>query len=201
MRGPLRDVWKIGDVGPDRQYALWPRIQTDERLREHARWVWGPFDGAKKPDDEIARASSNRSATSQRSAPAAAKSCSCARRPRVSTTNTSYRPAAGEDLGAAAARDRRFGIHFEDYPEMRGLEVPEWSHLSGIRRCASPAPMSRSCSSAFRSWGSRVTSVHEQDVVTEREIPATRLPASAGWCWRSWSWRPRPGNGGCASSG
>ena len=23
-----------------------------------------------------------------------------------------------------------FGIHFEDYPEMRNLEVPEWSHLS-----------------------------------------------------------------------
>ncbi len=23
-----------------------------------------------------------------------------------------------------------FGIHFEDYPEMRGLEAPEWSHLS-----------------------------------------------------------------------
>jgi hypothetical protein len=23
-----------------------------------------------------------------------------------------------------------FGIHFEDYPEMRDLEVPEWSHLS-----------------------------------------------------------------------
>jgi hypothetical protein len=24
-----------------------------------------------------------------------------------------------------------FGIHFEDYPEMRNLDVPEWSHLSG----------------------------------------------------------------------
>ena len=23
-----------------------------------------------------------------------------------------------------------FGIHFEDYPEMRDLDVPEWSHLS-----------------------------------------------------------------------
>lgn len=23
-----------------------------------------------------------------------------------------------------------FGIYFDDYPEMRGLEVPEWSHLS-----------------------------------------------------------------------
>jgi hypothetical protein len=23
-----------------------------------------------------------------------------------------------------------FGVYFEDYPEMRGLEVPEWPHLS-----------------------------------------------------------------------
>lgn len=23
-----------------------------------------------------------------------------------------------------------FGIHFDDYPAMRGLDVPEWSHLS-----------------------------------------------------------------------
>ena len=30
----------------------------------------------------------------------------------------------------AAARDRQFGVHFEDYAEMQGLEVPEWSHLS-----------------------------------------------------------------------
>ena len=35
-----------------------------------------------------------------------------------------------------------FGIHFEDYPEMQGLEVPEWSHLSPNRRRASPAPTS-----------------------------------------------------------
>jgi hypothetical protein len=24
-----------------------------------------------------------------------------------------------------------FGIHFEDYPAMQRLEIPEWSHLSG----------------------------------------------------------------------
>jgi hypothetical protein len=23
------------------------------------------------------------------------------------------------------------GIHFEDYPELQGLNLPEWSHLSG----------------------------------------------------------------------
>ena len=24
------------------------------------------------------------------------------------------------------------GIHYEDYPEMQGLELPEWSHLSRV---------------------------------------------------------------------
>ena len=58
--------------------------------------------------------------------------------------------------------------------------------------------MSLSSSSAIRNWEIRVTSVHEQDVVTEREIPAARLPA-IGWlvlvlvivATAAWEWRMR----------
>jgi hypothetical protein len=131
VRGPVRDVWKIWDVGPDRQYALWSRIQTDERLREHARWVWGPFDGAKKPDEEVARAieQSKRDVATIR---AHGGDVAFVRAPSaglyyehelqaVPRANT-WEPLLAE-TGA-------FGIHFDDYPAMRGLDVPEWSHLS-----------------------------------------------------------------------
>ncbi len=38
---------------------------------------------------------------------------------------------ARQDLGSSpAARSGAFGIHFEDYPEMQGLELPERSHLT-----------------------------------------------------------------------
>ena len=131
VRGPMRDVWKIWEVGPDRQYYLWPRIQTDERLREHARWVWGPFDGKRMPDDSIARAieQSKRDVAKIR-----------ARGGEVVFVRS---PSAGlyheHELQSVPRRKTwepllretdSFGIHFEDYPEMQNLEVPEWSHLS-----------------------------------------------------------------------
>ena len=37
---------------------------------------------------------------------------------------------ARDDLGPLLAETGAFGIHFEDYPEMQGLESPEWSHLT-----------------------------------------------------------------------
>jgi hypothetical protein len=131
VRGPVRDVWKIREVGPDRQHFLWPRIQTDERLREHARWVWGPFDGKKMPADEIARAieQSTRNVAKIRArggevvfvrSPSAGLDYEHEQRavPRATTWEPLLR-----ETGA-------FGIHFEDHPEMQNLDVPEWSHLS-----------------------------------------------------------------------
>jgi hypothetical protein len=131
VRGPMRDVWKIWEVGPGRQHYLWPRIQTDERLREHARWVWGPFDGKHMPDDSIARAieQSRRDVAKIRArggevvfvrAPSAGLYYEHELQavPRAKTWDPLLRA-----TGA-------FGIHFEDYPEMRNLDVPEWSHLS-----------------------------------------------------------------------
>lgn len=131
VRGPVRDVWKIWDAGPDRQYYLWSRILTDERLREHARWVWGPFDGKRMPADEIARAieQSQRDVARIRAhggdvvfvrAPSAGLyyQHELQALPRSKTWEPLLR-----ETGA-------FGIHFEDYPAMQNLEVPEWSHLS-----------------------------------------------------------------------
>ncbi|MGH8203106.1 MAG: hypothetical protein ACREST_00765 [Steroidobacteraceae bacterium] len=131
VRGPVRDVWKIWDVGPDRQHYLWSRIQSDERLREHARWVWGPFDGKAVPAEEIARAieQSRRDIAKIRA--------------RGGDVVFVRSPSAGlyyeHELRAVPraktwdpllAQTEAFGIHFEDHPAMQGLDVPEWSHLS-----------------------------------------------------------------------
>jgi hypothetical protein len=131
VRGPVRDVWKIWDVGPDRQYYLWSRIETDQRLREHARWVWGPFDGKRMPADGIARAI------------AQSKRDVAKIRARGGEVVFVRAPSAGlyyqHELQAVPRSETwepllretgAFGIHFEDYPEMQGLQVPEWSHLS-----------------------------------------------------------------------
>jgi hypothetical protein len=136
---PLHDVWKVRISGADRQSSMWQRIQTDRRLREHARAVWmrsGPARGKGPVAPElIARTQSlTRQAVQQIRA----------RGGEV----VFLRPPSGGPLRAAeeqrlprktgwdallAAADVR-GLHFDDYPSMQGLDLPEWSHLS--RRCA-----------------------------------------------------------------
>jgi hypothetical protein len=131
VRGPYLDVWKLSEHFADRQTRMWPRLETDVRLRDHARLVWGPFDGSGPPPESIARAI-------EESRKAVEKI-----RSRGGTVVFVRAPSAGlyyesENAGIPRAKtwDKLlaetgvFGIHFEDYPEMRNLEVPEWSHLS-----------------------------------------------------------------------
>jgi hypothetical protein len=125
------EVWKISEQREDRQTMLWDRIETDEYLREHARAVWlrrkgKPFEDAviqaridaARADTEIIRARGGEVVFVR--APSA---------PPLLTV---------EEQSAARARawdpllreTSSFGVYFADYPEMQGLEIPEFSHLS-----------------------------------------------------------------------
>lgn len=131
MRTPYLDVWKVWESFDDRQTFLWRRIETDERLREHARFVWGPFNGEPMDPAAIGRAW-------EQAAAAVAKI-----RARGGEVAFIRPPSGGlyyehEQHAAPRAKTwdpllvktRAFGIHFKDYPQMQGLETPEWSHLS-----------------------------------------------------------------------
>jgi hypothetical protein len=128
---PNLDVWKVWETTDDRQTFLWRGIEDNEHLREHARLAWGPFDGKPMDEEAIARAC--------KEAADAVKKI----RARGGEVVFIRAPSAGlyyehELHSAPRARtwDRllletgAYGIYFDDYPEMRGLEVPEWSHLS-----------------------------------------------------------------------
>ena len=102
-------------------------------------------DRGRRPSEAlIARVSKSRARPSPRFARAAATSSSCGRPRRAPTTNASRSTVPREQTWDRLLRETgAFGIHFEDYPEMQGLELPEWSHLSReIARRASRAPMS-----------------------------------------------------------
>jgi hypothetical protein len=131
VRGPVRDVWKISEVFDDRQYFMWKRFESDARLIDHARWVWGPFDGAPLDEAIITKvcAESRQYVEKIRArggevvfirAPSARLyyESELQSAPRAKTWDRLLR-----ETGA-------FGIHFEDHAEMRGLDSPEWSHLS-----------------------------------------------------------------------
>ena len=131
VRRPYLEVWKLAEHSAHRNTHMWPRLETDARLRDHARLVWGPFDGSGPKPEEIDRGI------------AETKKSVDAIRARGGEVVFVRAPSAGlyyesEQVGIPRAKtwDRllretgSFGIHFEDYPDMRGLEVPEWSHLS-----------------------------------------------------------------------
>jgi hypothetical protein len=129
--GPYFDVWKILASRPDREIYLWPRIERDEYLREQARAAWC-VQRTRKPEtkriDEVI-ANTRRDVDLIR---ARGGEVVFIRAPSTG----GYLEAENREMPRAATWDRliaetnSFGIHFEDYAAMQGLELPEWSHLT-----------------------------------------------------------------------
>ncbi|MGB5623501.1 MAG: hypothetical protein WBN65_13495 [Gammaproteobacteria bacterium] len=131
VAGPYADVWKISIHGPARQTWLWSRIETDDYLRQHARLAWGDFSGAPIADGDIRSIIETTRHDVERI------------RSRGGEVVFVRPPSTGPLRENEARRIPRawgwdrllratgaLGIHFEDYPEMLGLDLPEWSHLS-----------------------------------------------------------------------
>jgi hypothetical protein len=131
--GPYYDVWKLSEAFANRQYFLWHRIEQPGYLQDHAREAWGPFGDERPPlkaeDIDAAIADVVASVAKIRArggevvfirppsdGPYLAREKR--RAPRAATWDRLLR-----ETGA-------FGIHYEDFVAMRGLDVPEWSHLS-----------------------------------------------------------------------
>ena len=128
---PYMEVWKLSETFADRQTRMWPRLESDPFLRDHARSVWLFRDrGPPKPEVVALAIEESRQAVAKI-------------RARGGEVVFVRAPSAGkvhERESQQVPRDQTwdrllretgaFGIHFEDYPEMRDLEVPEWSHLS-----------------------------------------------------------------------
>jgi hypothetical protein len=136
---PLNDVWKVRSSGADRQSWMWQRIESDTHLRGHARYVWMRPPPANRrgpvPPELIAR---TQSATREAVAAIRARGGDVVflRPPSSGPLSVAEEKRLPRKTGwdpLLVAADVR-GIHFNDYASMRGLDLPEWSHLS--RRCA-----------------------------------------------------------------
>jgi len=135
VKGPYDEVWKISTMGEDRQTAMWSRIETDPRLRDHARAVWNGFKGDKVGDALIA-STLERTRVAVTAIRARGGDVIFVRPPsapelRVNEDQRLSRTRGWDALLAAAQVQ---GVHADDVPEMQGLVWPEFSHLS--RACA-----------------------------------------------------------------
>lgn len=129
--GPYLRPWKLSETYDDRQTVMWRQIETNERLREHAIRVWLSLNRPPPAEDLIARICADVRA-SVATIRARGGDVAFLRPPSTGGYYERERLKVPRDktwdllLRETAA----FGIHFEDYPEMRGLDLPEMSHLS-----------------------------------------------------------------------
>lgn len=129
--GPYLRPWKLSENYAGRQYMLWREIESNERLREHAIRVWTSRERPPPGEELIARICAD-----MREAVAKIRA-------RGGEVVFIRPPSAGaylvrEDRNVPRSKgwDRilretgTFGIYFEDYADMRGLDTPELSHLT-----------------------------------------------------------------------
>jgi hypothetical protein len=131
------DVRKLGNHDADRNSHLWSKLETDPQYRELARSIWREgFDPAEDPPPAELKKTIKEQI--DRTAKAVAKLR--ARGVRVLFVRP---PSDGEYLAyerrlfpraqtwdALLAATGAPGIHFEDYPQLQGYYLPEWSHMT-----------------------------------------------------------------------
>jgi hypothetical protein len=140
-RPPVRDyreVRRLSVMEPDRNTRMWDKLERDREYQDNMKNVWRqlfapppgmtPEKGKKIAEEQLGRV-------------IAAMEKLRARNVQVVFVRA---PSDGEFLAAenmGFPRERTWdvllkltgapGIHFEDYPELQGLTLPEWSHLTG----------------------------------------------------------------------
>ena len=152
-------VRKLAVIDSVRNMHMWSKVETDAAYRELARNIWRQ-DFKPSPDDPSA-AEVRKTALEEIDKAAKAVAKLKARGIKVLFVRL---PSSGEYLAyerrvfpradtwdQLLARTGAPGIHFEDYPQLQGYELPEWSHMTTRRRCGSR----RSCTDLIMTnfWG------------------------------------------------
>jgi hypothetical protein len=130
---PYLEVWRLETIGERRQAYMWEKLERDPRLLKHATMAWEDGMDERPPVTDAAIDSML----------AANKAAVNRIRSRGGEVVYVRWPSGGRYVPheqRIAPRERTWepllretnaiGIHFEDYPELQGYELPEWSHLA-----------------------------------------------------------------------
>jgi hypothetical protein len=134
----FQSVRKLAETETDRNTHLWSKLETDAQYRELARHIWQQ-NFQPSPDDPPPKAAlKNEHEQIERTTKAVAKL-----RARGVKVLFVRMPSDGEYLAyenrefprahtwdALLAATGAAGIYFEDYPQLQGYYLPEWSHMT-----------------------------------------------------------------------
>jgi len=115
---------------------MWPRIETDERLREHARWAWKGFKEKFPYTPQLMAKGHARAKAAVDKIRARGGEVVFVRPPSTVELRVNEEAQVPKAKGwdVLLRNTRSAGVHFDDMPEAQNLDLPEWSHLT--RKCA-----------------------------------------------------------------
>jgi hypothetical protein len=130
------EVRKLAVTGRDRDTRLWDKLVDDPEYADLAKRIWRQFwqtppppgmDPAKATEAAVARAAAAIGRLRARGVEVILVAPPSDGEFRAFEQKVFPRARLWDPLVARAGAP---GIHFEDHPDMQGLELPEWSHLS-----------------------------------------------------------------------
>ncbi|MBV9344712.1 MAG: hypothetical protein JOZ03_06955 [Gammaproteobacteria bacterium] len=131
-------VRKLAMTENDRNSYLWSKVEQDQAYRDIARGIWLnhmqrlPGDPPAREDLKNARQQITKVAAAVATLRARGVQVLFVRLPSngpyLAYENRKYPRALTWDV--LLKESGAPGIHFEDYPELQGYDIPEWSHLS-----------------------------------------------------------------------
>lgn len=134
----LSAVRKLAMTGADRNTHLWDKVENDPEYRALARRIWAeefvpspsdptPAEVLKTENEQIARMAKAVTRLRARGVKVLFVRLPSSG-PFLEFENRNYpRTRSWQELLAATGAP---GIYFEDYPQLQGYELPEWSHVA-----------------------------------------------------------------------
>ena len=135
-------VRKLSMSDADRNTTMWQKVETDMAYRTMARNTWAERFNGPRPEPMNTPEKMQKVIETQIARAETAVKILRARGVRLlflrppssgdyyAFENSAFPRASTWD--ALLRRTAAKGIHFEDYPEFQGLDLPEWSHLSAV---------------------------------------------------------------------
>lgn len=136
VEGPKDDIWKLAEVGEHRQTWMWPRIETDARLRAHARWAWKGFKEKFPYTPALIAKGHARAKAAVDKIRARGGEVVFVRPPSTTELRVNEEAQVPKAKGwdVLLRNTGSVGVHADDLADARHLILPEYSHLN--RACA-----------------------------------------------------------------
>jgi hypothetical protein len=134
----LRDIRKLSETQADRNSYLWSKVSADLRYRQLARDIWHDVLQPAPDDPTPQEALKTENEQIQRAAAALTKLRSRGVKALFVRMPSDGEYLSYEDTWFPRARSWNEllrvtgtpGIYFQDYPQLRGYYLPEWSHMT-----------------------------------------------------------------------